>query len=277
MLDVALSDENLGNGCEYLDFLLLVLAIGTNKKDYVTSNIPVIVTELLSHELIVHQKNPSSKSSILTTGKTSMEKPLQRLYLLLHQPSLFLPSTISTSAADVAPFGIFRMKCVQLVLAVLKSNFHALDNELIEMKVISRIVDLFFQYKWNNILHSYVTEIIVTILETKEDFFVLHLLRTCNLIGKILLAQKNEDQEKNFKEDKHVPTRSYMGHIYIVANAIVERSKEHPATLYYFADLHDWKKFLDEKLKKINELQQSWEVPQISQEARVVSKFKGFD
>lgn len=47
------------------------------------------------------------------------------------------------------------------------------------------------RYPYNNFLHHHVETIIVSCLESKNVQFVEHLLSDCNLVGKILEAEKN--------------------------------------------------------------------------------------
>jgi len=141
-------------------------------------------------------------------------------------------------------------------MELIKSNYHVLDTALMESKLIARCLDLFFQYKWNNVLHSSVEQIIRTTLETKPSHLCLYIFIDCKLVDRILQAQQNEDQEKTLRaqEDMWIPRTGYMGHMYSIANAIVQSSKVHYAIYYLLEDTPNrgWKKFVDGKLKQVN-------------------------
>lgn len=48
-----------------------------------------------------------------------------------------------------------------------------------------------FRYPYNNFVHHHIENIIVSCLESKNAPLVEHLLRECDLVGKILQAEKN--------------------------------------------------------------------------------------
>lgn len=47
------------------------------------------------------------------------------------------------------------------------------------------------RYPYNNFLHHHVENIIFSCLESKNPILIGHVLRECNLVGKILEAEKN--------------------------------------------------------------------------------------
>lgn len=47
------------------------------------------------------------------------------------------------------------------------------------------------RYPYNNFLHHHVEQIILSCLESKKAPLIKHLLHDCNLVGKILEAEKN--------------------------------------------------------------------------------------
>lgn len=143
------------------------------------------------------QQPPTSEQQ-----QQQQEKPLQKLCKLLYKPPANLPTSIDTSAGVIAPLGHYRLRCVQFVLSLVRSNYHLVDNALIEHRILSRCVDLFFQFKWNNILHSLVEVMCLHILETKPPYLCLYLLRDCSLVDRILQAVQNEEQEKKMKGKK---------------------------------------------------------------------------
>lgn len=59
---------------------------------------------------------------------------------------------------------------------------------ILNNKIMSIIL---FRYPFNNFLHYHVEHIIISCLESKNPQFVEHLLHDCNLIGRILEAEKS--------------------------------------------------------------------------------------
>jgi serine/threonine-protein phosphatase 6 regulatory subunit 3 len=138
---------------------------------------------------------------------------------------------------------------------LVKANYHVLDTALIEYRVISRCMDLFFQYKWNNVLHTLLEQLVTSLLELKPSYLSLYLLRDCHLVDRILQAQQNEEQEKSMRtpDEQYMPHQGYMGHLYVMANAVVASSKKHSAIYYLLEDVPNkaWKKFVEGKLKQV--------------------------
>ncbi|KAL0436427.1 UNVERIFIED_CONTAM: Homeobox-leucine zipper protein REVOLUTA [Sesamum radiatum] len=88
------------------------------------------------------------------------------------------------------PLGKHRLKIVEFLSVLLKTGNEVAEKELVGSGTIHRVLDLLFEYPYNNALHHHVESIIYSCLESKNNAIVDHLLRDCNLVGKILLADK---------------------------------------------------------------------------------------
>ncbi|KAL0558875.1 hypothetical protein IC582_003458 [Cucumis melo] len=80
---------------------------------------------------------------------------------------------------------------MEFISVLLKTGNVTAEKELINSDTIKRVIDLFFEYPCNNFLHHHVENIVLSCLESKKDDIVDHLLRECNLIGKIIQTEKN--------------------------------------------------------------------------------------
>lgn len=174
-------DDNPIIAESHLAILLSVLLTCRNDKEYETTKLPGIIEELLQLSEV-------------------SDKPFKKLFKLLYTPPSNLPCTVQTASSILSPLGLYRLKLVQLVNVLVSLNYHFIDNQLIEHRVIARVIDLFFQYKWNNILHCTVQNMVINILTNKPSFLSLHILRDCHLLERILQAQQNEEQEKSIKK-----------------------------------------------------------------------------
>lgn len=75
---------------------------------------------------------------------------------------------------------MFREILISLVQIFLKLTVHAFTCFIV-----------LYRYPYNNALHHHVESIVLSCLESKLDAIVDHLLRECDLIGKVLQADKN--------------------------------------------------------------------------------------
>ncbi|KAF9588957.1 hypothetical protein IFM89_017636 [Coptis chinensis] len=87
------------------------------------------------------------------------------------------------------PLGKHRLKIVEFISILLSIGSEAAEKELIRLGAIQRILDLFFEYPFNNFLHHHVENIVVLCLESKKTVLVEHVLYECNLVDKIMAAE----------------------------------------------------------------------------------------
>ncbi|KAJ9698100.1 hypothetical protein PVL29_007281 [Vitis rotundifolia] len=89
------------------------------------------------------------------------------------------------------PLGKHRLKIVEFIAVLLRTGNEIAEKELVSSGTIQRVLDLFFEYPYNNSLHHHVESIILSCLESKNTIIVDHLFRECDLIGKILQSDKH--------------------------------------------------------------------------------------
>ncbi|GLU02494.1 hypothetical protein SLE2022_197430 [Rubroshorea leprosula] len=126
------------------------------------------------------------------------------------------------------PLGKHRLKIVEFIAVLLKTGNETVENELVSSGTIRRVLDLFFEYPYNNALHHHVEIIILSCLESKNDMMVNHLLQECDLIGKILQTDKqpilsgDSNQPTLPAAGKCAPRAGNIGHITRIANKLVQ-------------------------------------------------------
>ncbi|KAF5470704.1 hypothetical protein F2P56_011201 [Juglans regia] len=126
------------------------------------------------------------------------------------------------------PLGKHRLKIVEFIAVLLKTANDAAENELVSTGTIRRVIDLFFEYPYNNSLHHHVESIVFSCLDSKNDSIANHLLRECNLIGKILQTDKesilsgDSNQPTIPAAGKRAPRVGNIGHIRRISNKLVQ-------------------------------------------------------
>ncbi|KAK4719882.1 hypothetical protein R3W88_018220 [Solanum pinnatisectum] len=126
------------------------------------------------------------------------------------------------------PLGKHRLKIVEFISVLLKTGNDVAEDELISSGTIERVLDLFFEYAFNNALHHHVESIINSCLESRNSVLVDHLFEDCNLLGKILQTDKqptvsgSESQPTFPATGKQAPRLGNIGHLTRIANKLVQ-------------------------------------------------------
>eukprot|EP00252_Welwitschia_mirabilis_P001765 TRINITY_DN11708_c0_g1_i1.p1 TRINITY_DN11708_c0_g1~~TRINITY_DN11708_c0_g1_i1.p1 ORF type:complete len:764 (+),score=141.89 TRINITY_DN11708_c0_g1_i1:237-2528(+) len=135
-------------------------------------------------------------------------------------------NVLPTTYGDLRPpFGIHRLKIVEYISAIVRNSNGSTRQELIHLGAINRIIDLLFEYPFNNILHHHVESIITTCLESKDAIVIDHILKDCDLVGKLIAADKDCFVTNSIKSlvttsGKPLPRLGHMGHLTRIANKI---------------------------------------------------------
>ncbi|KAH6827993.1 SIT4 phosphatase-associated family protein [Perilla frutescens var. hirtella] len=126
------------------------------------------------------------------------------------------------------PLGKHRLKVVEFLAVLLKTGNEVAEKELVCSGTIHRVLDLFFEYPYNNALHHHVESILYSCLESKNSAIVDHLLVDCNLISKILQAEKNPaplgelNQPTVPASGRSAPRAGYFGHLTRISNKLIQ-------------------------------------------------------
>jgi serine/threonine-protein phosphatase 6 regulatory subunit 3 len=143
------------------------------------------------------------------------------------------------------PLGSHRLKIVEFIAVLLKTRSEATGKELASSGAIRRVLDLFFEYPYNNALHHQVESIILSCLESKNDEIVDHLLRECDLIGKIIKTEKQpilsgDKQPTLAAAGKQAPRVGNVGHISRISNKLVQLSTNSNQIKTLLEENNDW-------------------------------------
>ncbi|XP_010264671.1 PREDICTED: serine/threonine-protein phosphatase 6 regulatory subunit 3-like isoform X2 [Nelumbo nucifera] len=145
------------------------------------------------------------------------------------------------------PLGKHRLKIVEFIAVLLRAGNEVAEKELVSSGTIQRILDLFFEYPFNNLLHHHVESIILSCLESKNNMIVDHLFRDCNLIGKFLQADKRlvlsgdcGQQPTLPAAGRHMPRAGYLGHVTRISNKLVELGHGNNYIQAYLKENDEW-------------------------------------
>lgn len=178
------------------------------------------------------------------------------------------------------PLGETRMKAVELFLVLFGSGYKKVNDELIHARAMNYILDLFFDYKWNNMLHTLVESIVQMVLESApyyveaDEQYPLHpmkqaLLYDAKLVERIITAERVEPHSQSgssyttFNPNgyyciHHLDSRArrpgYMGHVLRIANAllIIQETNKDPVVANFLNNHSDWNVYVNRFLSPEN-------------------------
>lgn len=144
------------------------------------------------------------------------------------------------------PLGKHRLKIVEFIAVLLRSANEAAEKELVNSGTIKRVIDLFFEYPYNNALHHHIESVIISCLESKSDDVVDHLLQDCDLIGKFLNTDRHpilsgDDNKPTVPATgKRAPRAGNLGHITRIANKLVQLRNSQSRIQAYLQENSEW-------------------------------------
>ncbi|KAI5671085.1 hypothetical protein M9H77_11449 [Catharanthus roseus] len=202
---------------------------------------------LTSGSYYMYSRQMTHGSGVIANPDT-VEGMLESLgdLLKLLDVSLEDPALLTTYGKLQPPLGKHRLKIIEFISVLVTISSEAAEKELIRLGAVKRIVELFFEYPYNNFLHHHVEQIIVSCLESKNSQLIEHLLHDCNLVGKML------DAEKNFRlatdpnkltvpaEGKSPPRIGNIGHITRIANKLVQLANSSSDIQAYLQENTEW-------------------------------------
>ncbi|WCJ24282.1 Serine/threonine-protein phosphatase 6 regulatory subunit [Euphorbia peplus] len=159
------------------------------------------------------------------------------------------------------PLGKHRLKIVEFISVLLSVGSEAAEKELIRLGAVQRILDLFFEYPYNNFLHHHVENILFSCLESKNATLIEHLLSECNLVGKILEAEKNfilaADSGKPTLAgaDRPPPRIGNIGHLTRISNKLLQLGNNNNDILACLQGNSEWCEWHANVLTKRNALE----------------------
>lgn len=159
------------------------------------------------------------------------------------------------------PLGKHRLKIIEFISVLMTVSSEAAEKELIRLGALRRILELFFEYPYNNFIHHHIEQIIDSCLESKNASLIKHILEDCLLVRKILDAEKNcllDSDPKNPTvpaEGRTAPRIGNVGHMTRIANKLIEKGTTNSFIESYLQGDTEWVEWHTEVLTKRNTLE----------------------
>ncbi|KAL9273694.1 Serine/threonine-protein phosphatase 6 regulatory subunit 3-like protein [Drosera capensis] len=209
-----------------------------------------------------------SQASVATANPEIVEGILESLGRLLEMLNLSSDRTVllTTYGKLQPPLGKHRLKIIEFISVLLSTGSEAAENELVRLGAVSQMLDLFFKYPFNNSLHHHVETIITSCLESKNLALVQHILHDCNLVGRILEAEKHptltsDSDEPTVIVDGRVPWKiGNIGHLTRIANKLIHMGSTNEEIQTVLKKNSEWMQWQTNVLSKRNAVEnvQQW-------------------
>jgi len=171
--------------------------------------------------------------------------------LLLSPPLTEQQRVNQRNRGDQESLGFYRLKVVEFIVAFVRTSYELITDIIIQHNVLSICLQLFFKFELNNFLHSYVEQLVDTILKSDNQRLKAHLIEEANLIGLIIEAgQANEHNQKNLGYRK-----PYMGYITTISLMLINASSQNKLIQDKLADNVEWKKYVETSLNEIRQIE----------------------
>eukprot|EP01083_Nonionella_stella_P048399 129431_1 len=204
---------------------------------------PTRVTSSSSYASTVDSEPITEPSQLPTVIQVVFEHLADFEALLLKVPKYELPTQFGVLSP---PLGAVRMKVVELLVAVLRSNYPPVYERISELELIPRCLGLFFEYPWNNLLHGLVEHVIQMILSGDSIPLKTTLFKRADVVGKLLEAHRQNDAQTRYR-------LGFMGHITRISNTIVNQALSDELLEKFCNESDEWNLYTNGKLSIENE------------------------
>jgi len=144
---------------------------------------------------------------------------------------------VNTSGAFV-PFGMTRMRVVELFKTLLMIRCNAISNALIESDMFASLLEAFFRHKWNNILQTTVQAMLFSVFESPS--LCNTVLTRTNLVSTV--AEKLLEDYKRQQDDETVS--AYHGFLVLFRNKFIELQRESEPLKEVFSNCAPWNEYV---------------------------------
>ncbi|CAO2190828.1 unnamed protein product [Urochloa humidicola] len=204
-----------------------------------------------------------SHGALVTASPETVDGMLESLGNLLKLLDTFASENVlpTTYGCLRPPLGKHRLKIVEFISVLLTIGSETAERELIRQSAIKCSIDLFFEYPYNNFLHHHVENIIVSCLEGKRTELVEHVLNECDIVGKILVAERlsSLSTESNGptvpSEGKTPPRIGNVGHMTRIANKLIQLGNNNSTIQAHLQDNTEWVEWQTNVLIQRNEVE----------------------
>jgi hypothetical protein len=197
-------------------------------------------------------ENLENADNISQITSTIASRTKDFLTLLTNEPQL---DKVNTSHGTLdPPMGEMRLKVVEHLQTLFKisvERYAQIRKELVSLNVFNILLDLFFKYEFNNILHCLVFSIIQMVMESKDKELNEQLIVDAKLTERLIAAYKKNEQVTS--DSAKAFRLGHMGFVVDIANLVRKYSLDSESvTGKHVAQVAEWKDFVTNFLEPRN-------------------------
>jgi len=155
----------------------------------------------------------------------------------------FCPGPMSTTTGSFVGFGFVRMGILELLVSLLYTGFPIVVEGLVNENVFTIILELMFNYPWNNIAHHQIVQMFSGLFCGNDDVMIKSVLQNCNLVERIADTHKSE-----------TPV-GYLGHLRELANELIKLTKHSSQVASLLGESDAWIEFVSGPLQTFNQIE----------------------
>jgi len=162
---------------------------------------------------------------------------------------------VSTFGEISHPLGEKRLVAADHLLHMFSTPYPAVHADLVSLKALPALLNLFVQFPHNNLLHAVVYQILTQIFKSAAGSpLKLHLFTECDILNQVLQCVAKNDQAT--AKDGHKARLGYMGHIIAISNGIQSIASQEVVAAAIKTASPAWKNYVDGALAQFNDEQQ---------------------
>lgn len=201
------------------------------------------------------------ESSIQSAGTTQQEEASAILVILtrikdfiqlLQNPMSTITLPMTSGVTLTPPLGIVRLKVIEFIASLIHTNYIPVEKEILSSGLLNVVLDLFFQYDLNNMLHNLVAEMIRFVFSSPSEILKRALIKDCKLLDRTM--ETFAANEIAISQPKGV-RKGNLGHLTLIANNITRASEMQPYVASLVEDNVQWAEFVRTILTDKNDLE----------------------
>mmetsp|Transcript_2494 Transcript_2494/g.3963 ORF Transcript_2494/g.3963 Transcript_2494/m.3963 type:complete len:603 (-) Transcript_2494:38-1846(-) len=201
-------------------------------------------------ELVRHSTSATRGQDTMSAVVVEVLNRMADFVQVLRSPPA-TPAIINSTGTLDPPLGQNRLKILEVVQALISLKNPEVEAKMIELGVLTTVLDLFFKYEWHNFLHNLVKNLLEIVIMGENKAIKESLFTDGKILTRIIDAHKHNDEALNQPKSCR---KGYMGQLRLISNLIQKQATNGEAWMRAYTDGADWVTFCDTYLAQLNDI-----------------------